>query len=206
MPFKLWFLNLTWSCVNHQTRTCHFGFTHDLESPWFSMHMWMGEPWCELGFCFPAWSKGLRTEGVVCCADCKAPWRKLWFVILGSINKIDLTWILQHMLQKPEERYIRFNTYFAVEPNCFRMLRDCRSMLAVESNQLLYLTSSVLLSPSRCPAPKTVHAGSRLCYFIRERRVASASAAVVFCMLMRVRVCFGRQFSFLFQEGALNQI
>ncbi len=35
--------------------------------------------------------EGVRTEGVVCCTDCKAPWGKLWFVILGYINKIDLT-------------------------------------------------------------------------------------------------------------------
>ncbi len=26
------------------------------------------------------------------CTDCKAPWGKLWFVILGYINKTDLTW------------------------------------------------------------------------------------------------------------------
>ncbi len=35
--------------------------------------------------------EGLQTEGVICCTDCKAPWGKLWFVILGYINKIDLT-------------------------------------------------------------------------------------------------------------------
>lgn len=39
------------------------------------------------------------------------------------------------------------STHFAVEPNCFRMLRDCRSMLAMKSNQLFYLTSSVLRAP-----------------------------------------------------------
>ncbi len=35
---------------------------------------------------------GLRTEGVVHCTDCTATCDKLWFVILGYINKIDLTW------------------------------------------------------------------------------------------------------------------
>ncbi len=35
--------------------------------------------------------RGLRTEGVVCCTDCKAPWGKLGFVILGCINK--MTWL-----------------------------------------------------------------------------------------------------------------
>ncbi len=37
--------------------------------------------------------EGLRTEGVVCCTDCKAPWGKLWFVMLGDVNKngLDLT-------------------------------------------------------------------------------------------------------------------
>ncbi len=33
--------------------------------------------------------EGLRTEGVVCCTDCKAPWGK--FVILSYMNKTDLT-------------------------------------------------------------------------------------------------------------------
>ncbi len=41
---------------------------------------------------FPIRSEGLWTEGVVCCADCKDPWGKLGFVILGYINKTDLTW------------------------------------------------------------------------------------------------------------------
>ncbi len=36
---------------------------------------------------------GLRTEGVVCCTNWKAPWGKLWFMILGHINKTDLTWL-----------------------------------------------------------------------------------------------------------------
>ncbi len=47
------------------------------------------------GFCgefFLIWIEGLRTEGVVCCTDCKAPWGKVWFVILGYRNKTDLTW------------------------------------------------------------------------------------------------------------------
>ena len=35
--------------------------------------------------------EGLTTESVICCTDCKAPWDK--FVILGYINKIDLTWL-----------------------------------------------------------------------------------------------------------------
>lgn len=40
------------------------------------------------------WSEVLiwRTEGVVCCIDCQAPWGKL--VILGYINKCALTWLL----------------------------------------------------------------------------------------------------------------
>ncbi len=37
---------------------------------------------------------GLRTEDVICCTDCKAPWGKLCFVILSYINKFDLTWLL----------------------------------------------------------------------------------------------------------------
>ncbi len=43
---------------------------------------------------FLIWVEGLRTEGVVCYTDCKAPWGKLWFVILGYTNKngLDLTW------------------------------------------------------------------------------------------------------------------
>ncbi len=36
---------------------------------------------------------GLRTKGVICYTDCKAPWGKLWFVIFGYINKTGLTWL-----------------------------------------------------------------------------------------------------------------
>ncbi len=33
--------------------------------------------------------EGLRTEGVICCTDCIAPWSEWWFMILGCINKTD---------------------------------------------------------------------------------------------------------------------
>ncbi len=44
--------------------------------------------------------KGLRTEGVVSCTDCKTPWGKLWFVITGYINKTDLTWLTLILLSR----------------------------------------------------------------------------------------------------------
>ncbi len=46
-----------------------------------------------LGEFFLIWVKGLSTEAVVCCADCKATWGELWFVILDYKNKLDLTWL-----------------------------------------------------------------------------------------------------------------
>lgn len=42
--------------------------------------------------------------------------------------------------------------YFAAELNCFKMLRDCRSMLAVKSNQLFYLTLRPVQGPTQGPA------------------------------------------------------
>lgn len=45
---------------------------------------------------FTAFIEGLKTENVVRCTDCQAPWGKLWFLILGCITKIlcDMTYPL----------------------------------------------------------------------------------------------------------------
>lgn len=86
--------------------------------------------------------------------------------------------------KKTEDKPVQ-STYFAVEPSCFRMLRDCRSMLAVESHQLFY--------PIFYPAPNTSTQGLQLRYFIRGKKVQT----LWLCVL-------GRQFSFSFQECALQ--
>lgn len=41
--------------------------------------------------------RGVRTEGAVCCTDCEVPWGKLWFVLLGCVNKTDLTYRLIYL-------------------------------------------------------------------------------------------------------------
>lgn len=50
--------------------------------------------------------------------------------------------------------------YFAAEPNCFRMLRDCRSMLALGSKPVLYQTSTTAFRWILIRYKK-VHTGSR---------------------------------------------
>lgn len=46
------------------------------------------------GFSMHVQNHGLRIEDVVRCTDCKAPWSKLSFVILGYLNKIWLNLIM----------------------------------------------------------------------------------------------------------------
>ncbi|TNN43216.1 hypothetical protein EYF80_046584 [Liparis tanakae] len=82
-------------------------------------------------------------------------------------------------------------TYFAAEPNCFRMLSDWRSMLAVERH--LPAPSG----PSRGPSPQTESfhmqdvkgvrrlsslflAASSLCFLMMASRAKSALACSVF--------------------------
>lgn len=77
------------------------------------------------------------------------------------------------------------STYFATEPSCFRMLRDCRSMLAAESNQL-YCPILSVLNLTAHPAPKmsTQRAPAALLHQVHHR-------VQTLCVL-------GCQFSFLF--------
>lgn len=94
------------------------------------------------------------------------------------------------------------STYFAREPNCFRMLRDCRSMLAVKSNQLFYLTFSVRLSLTRYPASQKKrrphHAGS-CC-------VTSSGTEASLCgVFLRVRV-WAVSFCSCFKSALLSHI
>lgn len=71
-----------------------------LPSIFHDLHTWnWSNVWLSWGFVPPfkgffGWSFSSSTiEGVVCCTCSKAPRGKLWFVILGCINKIDLTWL-----------------------------------------------------------------------------------------------------------------
>lgn len=95
-------------------------------------------------------------------------------------------------------------TYFAPELSCFRMLRDCRSMLAVESNQLFYLTFSARLSLRRyTPCSKNVQP----CYFIRGEEAQTSPLCLCgccSCVCLFVCAWLARKFSFLFQECALD--
>ncbi len=46
------------------------------------------------------WFEGLRTEGAVCCIDCKAPWGKLWYwTIKKQMTELDLTFTFPLMEQ-----------------------------------------------------------------------------------------------------------
>lgn len=45
--------------------------------------------------------EGLRTKAVIRSTDCKAPWDKLWFIILSCINKTILIWLQSYQMQQP---------------------------------------------------------------------------------------------------------
>ncbi len=66
----------------------------------------------------------LRTEGVVRCADCKAPWGKLWFVVLRYINKnaLDLTCMDCVKYGKNFHTLIKIHLREATEWTCKRIL------------------------------------------------------------------------------------
>ncbi len=61
-----------------------------------------------LGEFFLICVEGLRTECVLCCTDFEAPWGK--FVILGYINKIDLTYL--HLLGTGSCPFIPHNAWY----------------------------------------------------------------------------------------------
>lgn len=112
---------------------------------------------------------------------------------------------MQHS-QKEIQNVPGWGTYFAPELSCFRMLRDCRSMLAVESNQLFYLIFSALLSLKRyISCSKNVHTGSSR--VTSSGKGGTDESPLPLCLLLVcLFVCawLACKFSFLFQECALD--
>ncbi len=71
--------------------------------------------------------EALRTEGVICCTDCKAPWGKLWFVILGYRNK---NWTVKTINYLIQQIFLSF--YFMT------LVQRHRVLTIIESSTLEY--------------------------------------------------------------------